>query len=180
VRINFGRSKLLNSLVNNSPAHCAGLSRVLDRSDQQEAEILRLGQELSEKTDLLNQLKKALRSSAASKSTDQQAKEQEIASLKADLIDRQRAYEALTARHIQLGIAVAKSKPERVTQHREYLGVEIDTVNPVSNICPLTSDNLQLFQQSSIFQQHGDVPSLASSGLSGSQSQQGRSDRLLN
>ena len=40
--------------------------------------ILRLGQELSEKTDLLNQLKEALRSSAASKSTDQQAKEQEI------------------------------------------------------------------------------------------------------
>ena len=163
-----------------SIAHCTGLSRVLARSDQQEAEILRLGKELSEKTTLLRQLKDALRSSAASKSFDLQAKKQEIASLKAELLEKQRAHESLTARNIQLGIAVAKSKSERSVQHAEHLGVAIDTVKPVGNVHPLTSDNLRLLQQPYHLRQHGDFPACASSEFSGSQPQQGGGDKLSN
>ena len=163
-----------------SIAHCTGLSRVLARSDQQEAEILRLGKELSEKTTLLRQLKDALRSSAASKSFDLQAKKQEIASLKAELLEKQRAHESLTARNIQLGIAVAKSKSERSVQLAEHLGVAIDTVKPVGNVHPLTADNIHLLQQPYHLRQHGDFPACASSELSGSQPQQGGGDKLPN
>ena len=48
-------------------------------------------------------------------------KEQEIESLKADLLEKQLAYELFTARNIQLGIAVAKSKSERGDQHVKFL-----------------------------------------------------------
>ena len=88
-------------------------------------------------------------------------KEKEIESLKADLLEKQLAYELFTARNIQLGIAVAKSKSERGDQHVEILGVGINRAKPVSNAYPLTADNIRLLQQSSNLQQHGAFPAFS-------------------